>query len=280
MDQPLGLEEIQREFDTHRHSIEIPDSRQVSNEDPPVVVDGNWVSSNDVEVVLSLANVRSSALSSELSLHLPLDNQENPAIDSSNSNNHGTVHGAVYTESTGDGSDSALYFDGDGDKVDVAPINIASNKITIAAWINADVFTGSSHDGRIVSKATGNSSNEHEFMLSTIRRGGDTLLRGRLKVDGITHTLIAISDSSMVTNRWYHVALVYDGKEIALFQDGVKVGSSSLSGTLDNNNNNIDVAIGAQPDGDKGWHGIIDDCLLYTSPSPRDQRGSRMPSSA
>ena len=26
--------------------------------------------------------------------------------------------------------------------------------------------------------------------------------------------------------------------------------------------------------------GQISDCLLYTSPSPRDQRGSRMPSSA
>ena len=25
---------------------------------------------------------------------------------------------------------------------------------------------------------------------------------------------------------------------------------------------------------------VFDDCLLYTSPSPRDQRGSRMPSSA
>ena len=25
---------------------------------------------------------------------------------------------------------------------------------------------------------------------------------------------------------------------------------------------------------------LMDDCLLYTSPSPRDQRGSRMPSSA
>ena len=25
---------------------------------------------------------------------------------------------------------------------------------------------------------------------------------------------------------------------------------------------------------------VIDSCLLYTSPSPRDQRGSRMPSSA
>ena len=26
--------------------------------------------------------------------------------------------------------------------------------------------------------------------------------------------------------------------------------------------------------------GVVCDCLLYTSPSPRDQRGSRMPSSA
>ena len=25
---------------------------------------------------------------------------------------------------------------------------------------------------------------------------------------------------------------------------------------------------------------LLNDCLLYTSPSPRDQRGSRMPSSA
>ena len=29
-----------------------------------------------------------------------------------------------------------------------------------------------------------------------------------------------------------------------------------------------------------GWQTNYDVCLLYTSPSPRDQRGSRMPSSA
>ena len=32
-----------------------------------------------------------------------------------------------------------------------------------------------------------------------------------------------------------------------------------------------------------GWKSFMDEfkiCLLYTSPSPRDQRGSRMPSSA
>ena len=31
---------------------------------------------------------------------------------------------------------------------------------------------------------------------------------------------------------------------------------------------------------DKDFIRLIYDCLLYTSPSPRDQRGSRMPSSA
>ena len=38
-----------------------------------------------------------------------------------------------------------------------------------------------------------------------------------------------------------------------------------------------DDAPAAAPD---PFDGDIDACLLYTSPSPRDQRGSRMPSSA
>ena len=30
----------------------------------------------------------------------------------------------------------------------------------------------------------------------------------------------------------------------------------------------------------KTWFGVLEDCLLYTSPSPRDRQKSRMPSSA
>ena len=33
-------------------------------------------------------------------------------------------------------------------------------------------------------------------------------------------------------------------------------------------------------DGNGSVHNVVCGCLLYTSPSPRDQRGSRMPSSA
>ena len=32
--------------------------------------------------------------------------------------------------------------------------------------------------------------------------------------------------------------------------------------------------------GNNAGHAVINDCLLYTSPSPRDISGSRMPSSA
>ena len=34
------------------------------------------------------------------------------------------------------------------------------------------------------------------------------------------------------------------------------------------------------PDEFEDARSVLSDCLLYTSPSPRDQRGSRMPSSA
>ena len=45
------------------------------------------------------------------------------------------------------------------------------------------------------------------------------------------------------------------------------------------------IAEGAQePDSDEqyiqAWQHLIDTCLLYTSPSPRDRTRSRMPSSA
>ena len=41
----------------------------------------------------------------------------------------------------------------------------------------------------------------------------------------------------------------------------------------------VDIALKQNPDL-RASAARLEDCLLYTSPSPRDQRGSRMPSSA
>ena len=74
------------------------------------------------------------------------------------------------------------------------------------------------------------------------------------------HVRAAISD---LHTRWLTAA----GVEVA---DGVKVELSPLF-AVDPETTKKQFATGSTVD---------KDCLLYTSPSPRDQRGSRMPSSA
>ena len=52
----------------------------------------------------------------------------------------------------------------------------------------------------------------------------------------------------------------------------------ATAGLLENAERAYDWLVGTQL-ADGSWHQYYT-CLLYTSPSPRDQRGSRMPSSA
>ena len=54
--------------------------------------------------------------------------------------------------------------------------------------------------------------------------------------------------------------------------------SASVSGTVDSTA--FRAAIDAKIADDVASGKLTANCLLYTSPSPRDQRGSRMPSSA
>ena len=56
----------------------------------------------------------------------------------------------------------------------------------------------------------------------------------------------------------------------SVFMSGTKF-SRPDSDRDDDGDNDVVVLVGPGP---------VVDCLLYTSPSPRDQRGSRMPSSA
>ena len=91
-----------------------------------------------------------------------------------------------------------------------------------------------------------------------------------------------------------NVKVMLDGKEIeltidddkdivqALLDKNIEPPYSCLSGTcstckakLEKGEVAMDVSIGLEDDEKEDGF-----CLLYTSPSPRDQRGSRMPSSA
>jgi hypothetical protein len=186
------------------------------------------------------------------------DNGDNIADDASGNGNHGAIHGPSFA----DGQDgSALVFDGVDDYVDLGSLDVHGTGLTITAWINADSFDGYYHDDRIVSKATGTQSQDHYWMLSTIRQGSETRLRFRLKTDGNTDTLIAHS-GNLLTGQWHHVAAVYDGSWMRLYLDGSEVGRLEKTGAVDMNAA-VPVWIGRNPSNDKPFHGSIDDVRIY-----------------
>ena len=87
----------------------------------------------------------------------------------------------------------------------------------------------------------------------------------------------ALKDAGLSTSDIDDVILVGGSTRIPKIQEVVE----AFFGRKPNRSVNPDevVAIGASIQGGV-LSGDVKDCLLYTSPSPRDQRGSRMPSSA
>lgn len=216
------------------------------------------VNSNVVTVSIDV----STSSDPQLLASLPLDEGVgSTALDTSGNGNNGVlINSPTYQASTGDGSAFALRFDGADDYVDLGPIDVGGN-LSLAAWINADSFPGSSRDPRIISKASSVSGSDHVFMLGTIKAGTKTRLRARVRVNGSTTTLIAGS-GDLSTSVWHHVAATYDGADLRLYLDAVEVGSVALSGSVDVDPN-LSVAVGSQSNGSARWFdGLIDDVRI------------------
>lgn len=152
----------------------------------------------------------------------------------------------------------AINFDGVDDLIDLGTLNLPSNQFTISAWINANDFT-THPEGRIISKAFGNSGNQHQWMLSTIGVNEETRLRFRLNIDGNTHTLIADA-GPLELNTWTHVVASYDGT-MRLYKDAVLVGTQVQLGQIASNT--APVSIGNQPQGDRPFAGLIDEVCIF-----------------
>ena len=165
---------------------------------------------------------------------LPLDEGSGSvAGDTSGMGNNGAlINGPVFEANTPDGSPFAVRFDGADDFIDLGPLDVNGSGLTLAAWFNADSFPGPSGDPRLISKASGAAANDHVFMLSTVRVGSAMRLRARMRVGGVTTTLIATS-GDLATGVWQHAALTYDGMTVRLYLDGIEVGNTPLSGTVD-----------------------------------------------
>ena len=223
-----------------------------------VSTDGSTNSSNSPDQILITTTAPS--VNVGLVAHWSLDEGSGATVSDNTGNSHdGTlINGPIWNSSD-------LVFDGANDYVTVGSFDIPGEALTLTGWIKSDNLGSCSsyRDCRIVSKASGTSEQDHYWMISTIKVGGTTRLRFRLKAGGSTSTLIA-SSGNLTNGELFHVAATYDGATMRLYKDGVEVGSLTKTGSIDVNNS-VDVWIGDNPSvaGTRPWKGVISDVRIY-----------------
>ncbi|SMF00420.1 Cobalamin biosynthesis protein CobT (nicotinate-mononucleotide:5, 6-dimethylbenzimidazole phosphoribosyltransferase) [Alteromonadaceae bacterium Bs31] len=196
----------------------------------------------------------SQAVPSNLLAYWPLDEAGADVADVL-----GSYGGVLNGGARGDGLfGGALDFSGNDGFVDLTPVVLEGEQLTISMWFKAADFDDA--EARLISQAQGDSANDHCYMLSTYNNGG-LKLRFRLKADGNTATLLA-SSGELVSGAWTHVAAVYDGNNMVLYKDGEQVGKMPKTGQIDPCYTEP-LNIGRNPTAKRYFSGFIDEVRIY-----------------
>ena len=185
-------------------------------------------------------------------------------VDSSGNGNDGTFVGDP--EWVAGKFGSALLFDGQGcERVSLGGLDIPSGAMTVTCWFKADNLDTPGNDPRMVSKAFGGSGDQHMWMFSSSRQGGNKLLRIRLKTNDGQPTL-EMKAGSFEVGEWIHGAIWWDGTNMKIYKNGAEVGTMAKGGTSVALDPAVQAAIGNQPIGaeNRPFDGIIDDVRIYT----------------
>lgn len=115
---------------------------------------------------------------------------------------------------------------------DHADFDMGSGEFTVEYWIKHNVIAGSFNRGHVMHSAFGGTGGWHFFT-----RLADTKLTFATNTSGVSGT--AVDSGTMTTGVYYHIAGVRDfsggGDNLRLYRDGVQVGSSATTGTVNNN---------------------------------------------
>ncbi len=186
------------------------------------------------------------------------------AADSSGNGNDGTFVGDP--EWVAGKFGSALLFDGQGgERVSLGGLDIPSGAMTITCWLKANTLDTPGKDPRMISKAFGGAGNDHIWMFSSSRQGGNKLLRIRLKTNDGQPTS-EMKAGSFEVGEWIHGAIWWDGTNMKIYKNGVEVGTQAKGGTSVALDPAVQAAIGNQAVGaeNRPFDGIIDDVRIYT----------------
>ncbi|MEC9092864.1 MAG: FG-GAP-like repeat-containing protein, partial [Planctomycetota bacterium] len=200
------------------------------------------------------------------------------ALDESGNSNDGEIFGAVLKEDRHGNPQSAYYFDGIDDFIEVAdhPSLKPTEGITVSLWTNWDYRAGREHD-RILSKnsplpqngpgtyqiLTGNEQigKYGEIGLYVTTTDGTYYLKDEDKVDD--------SDTYLAHGEWHHVVGTFDGSTARVYHNGSLAYEANHEGDLVYSDDPLFFG----KDQNQGLHykGFIDDVLIYDRPLSGDE---------
>ena len=175
------------------------------------------------------------------------------AYDSSGNNNQGTIHGA---SRTGGKINGALNFNGQNNYVDCGKSETLdpTQAATLEAWINFNQLPSAAN----------------HIMEIASRSGGGTDLDLQVETDnrikffiGTGTPNVAISNTVVVTNTWYHIAVTYQASNnIKIYVNGVLEKTTSINIARNANPNNFTIGQSGFWPG-RFFNGIIDEVKVF-----------------
>ncbi|MGF1584718.1 MAG: DUF2341 domain-containing protein, partial [Bacteroidales bacterium] len=131
------------------------------------------------------------------------------------------------------------------DRIEIGNVDLTGDKLTLSAWINIRDFT--THDARIISKASSTDPDDHLWMLSTFNDGTDQKIRFRIKTSGSPNTEELLSTTTLSAGIPRFVSGVYDGTDMRIYINGGSSDNDKLKTGDISSDPDIHAAIGNQP---------------------------------
>jgi hypothetical protein len=148
-------------------------------------------------------------------------------------------------------------YDGSGDSTSV-PDNSAfsannTNKLSVSAWVNPDVVTGTRN---IISKGA---ASNYEWSLGS----NGTQIQALIWNSSGSVIASANASSTLTATEWQQIAFTMDmtTNTLLLYRNGVQIASGTLSGTY--TNGTAALRFGERADGSNDYDGKIDEVRIY-----------------